>query len=1101
MPYLLLYFKTKGWRGGSNGDVAHVELYYGDGKIIGQDEVGPGGTGPTLRSFRPSEMYRDYGFKTANDSSSKYSTDPYDRYIATARYVGSGTGLNSFVSQADPAYAGKKIHGRSFEDAGCGPAVAAMAAAASGVDLSVDEAVRKSIGYQDNQGVKSGYFEKVLGDKGIGTDYTDNTEDIVKKLANGEPVVMLGNDPNNISKKKSPWGPGNHYILGKGFTPDGRVIVNDPEGSGTTTYSPDILRNTKLGIGTSLDSNGKKEFTYSGGDSAKDSKTAQLVYAWLTSNGYSPAAAAGIMGNMAQESGVNPEKIQGNGRGPAAGIVQWENYNAWKYGKDEITGTTDASRFGNMAKYALEKGRDWTDLESQLEFMNKELYEDNNLARFELRNGQYHDAYVKQFKKAGLSENDATTLDAFKNSTDAAKAAAYFEAVFERAGTPVMENRIQSAKDFYSMYSGSDYTGNWKPGSYNPVEATDSSYGITNGVSGDPLSQFNAIMNYLFTGQLPGSVGSTTNPLYTGGYTYGETVCIVSITKNGNGIEMVTLSNGEVMSLDDYNKKYFPDGGKSVQNAIVKNCKARVETEIYSQGKRGQAIKDSRYPNLVRYSDCSYFAASVIRQVVGKEIGGDCAEQYDKAHTKNGAMYVVFESHNCEAKDLLDILQPGDLVYYWSDTYKNGGTKKDGTVIPANYRVKQGWVSHVEIYCGNDEIYGQTGKLNYDKYASIFGNGAGPMKKQFSTYNKSRVFMVTRLRDLGKLFTNKNGGITVGTPDLLYYDSIKDRYIWSDGMETYSTNYDEGVDVWKKGNRKKPYVVEDGSKGILWSDGNYIIPDKNYTGSTKTKAVSIIGYDGNEKKFVWDDGTRTTGLNHNGTGKAPEMQKVTSKSVGGTGDYVIYYKAADGTEYPAMESSGSGSGLKKFRGKGSRSLLGSGTVFNMNSVKSKEVSSLAPSINRDYNRFVKKNIKTSASGNVSINTASSGSGTEMNNITYTELKPSFKVATTRRSSSGRGSRVYSGGASGYYSNIDMDALKILLTKLNATLESINSNTSSNPALATAMVTFAANTTTQANANTRAIMKQVQNANEEKKTKEYNDSVDTMIAQLETIING
>jgi hypothetical protein len=46
---------------------------------------------------------------------------------------------------------------------------------------------------------------------------------------------------------------------------------------------------------------------------------------------------------------------------PAAGIVQWENYN------------TKSKRWANMAAYAKAKGKDWTDLQSQLEFLIMEL--------------------------------------------------------------------------------------------------------------------------------------------------------------------------------------------------------------------------------------------------------------------------------------------------------------------------------------------------------------------------------------------------------------------------------------------------------------------------------------------------------------------------------------------------------------------------------------------------------------------------------------------------------------------------------------------------------------------------------------------------------
>jgi hypothetical protein len=117
--------------------------------------------------------------------------------------------------------------------------------------------------------------------------------------------------------------------------PDQTIQINTGTGSNTgDTSSPDIS-----GI----------------------SDTAKAVWTFLTSKGYTPECAAGILGNMYQESGVNPKAIQGGGKGPAAGICQWENYN------------TKSARWKAMADHASSKGKDWTDLQSQLEWLDLEL--------------------------------------------------------------------------------------------------------------------------------------------------------------------------------------------------------------------------------------------------------------------------------------------------------------------------------------------------------------------------------------------------------------------------------------------------------------------------------------------------------------------------------------------------------------------------------------------------------------------------------------------------------------------------------------------------------------------------------------------------------
>ena len=183
---------------------------------------------------------------------------------------------------------------------------------------------------------------------------------------------------------------------------------------------------------TGTDNSGADSSASSGSDASaaniKGSNVAEKVWNFFTSNGYSPEATAGIMGNFQQESGMNPASIQGNGKGPAAGIAQWENYN------------TKSSRWKNLSDYAQKKGYKWTDLEPQLEFVHKEL---QGLGSFW--------KYQPNMSKAGTT---ATTYDQWKQSTDIDAATRQFEGAFERAGKPMMDNRLAAAKKYYSLYNG-----------------------------------------------------------------------------------------------------------------------------------------------------------------------------------------------------------------------------------------------------------------------------------------------------------------------------------------------------------------------------------------------------------------------------------------------------------------------------------------------------------------------------------------------------------------------------------------------------------------------------------------------------------------------
>ena len=161
-----------------------------------------------------------------------------------------------------------------------------------------------------------------------------------------------------------------------------------------------------------------------GDDIGGISDTAQAVWVFLTSRGYTPECAAGILGNMEQESGVDPKAIQGNGKGPAAGICQWENYNK------------QSARWKAMSDYASSKGKNWTDLQSQLEWLDLELQGKDSTTLSLLK------------KKVGGYEQ-------FKALTDVDKACLVFEESFERAGKPNMPRRYEAAKKYYDQFKNS----------------------------------------------------------------------------------------------------------------------------------------------------------------------------------------------------------------------------------------------------------------------------------------------------------------------------------------------------------------------------------------------------------------------------------------------------------------------------------------------------------------------------------------------------------------------------------------------------------------------------------------------------------------------
>ena len=156
---------------------------------------------------------------------------------------------------------------------------------------------------------------------------------------------------------------------------------------------------------------------------------AEQVYNWFLDHGYSPQAACGILGNMQQESGVDPTCLQ-KPTPYAAGIVQWERYN------------TCSGRFAIMKSYAEKKGKTWQDLRSQLEFLDLEL----SGGDVEYGGDGYTATLVKKY---------AGSLASFKATTDIENAVKIFHDAFERSSQPMWEVRYSAANNYYNSFAGS----------------------------------------------------------------------------------------------------------------------------------------------------------------------------------------------------------------------------------------------------------------------------------------------------------------------------------------------------------------------------------------------------------------------------------------------------------------------------------------------------------------------------------------------------------------------------------------------------------------------------------------------------------------------
>ena len=127
----------------------------------------------------------------------------------------------------------------------------------------------------------------------------------------------------------------------------------------------------------------------------------------LKGGGLTPTAAVGIVANLKAESNLDPAIKQFSG-GPGRGLAQWEK--GGRYDTDPI----------NLVKFAKKKGTNWSDLDTQIDFILHEMD----------RHPEYKK--VKDMLNKSDSVEDATLI---------------FLKKYEKAGTPHTDKRLKFAKD------------------------------------------------------------------------------------------------------------------------------------------------------------------------------------------------------------------------------------------------------------------------------------------------------------------------------------------------------------------------------------------------------------------------------------------------------------------------------------------------------------------------------------------------------------------------------------------------------------------------------------------------------------------------------
>lgn len=134
---------------------------------------------------------------------------------------------------------------------------------------------------------------------------------------------------------------------------------------------------------------------------------AERAFNYFVDKGLTEQQAAGIVGNLMVESGVDPT-ISQHGGGPGRGIAQW----------------TVGARWTGVEQLAAQTGRSSGDLGVQLDFIWQEL-----------------------------NSTESGALSALRQTSTAADAARVFSDKYERPGIPHMDRRIGYANEALTTYA------------------------------------------------------------------------------------------------------------------------------------------------------------------------------------------------------------------------------------------------------------------------------------------------------------------------------------------------------------------------------------------------------------------------------------------------------------------------------------------------------------------------------------------------------------------------------------------------------------------------------------------------------------------------
>lgn len=177
----------------------------------------------------------------------------------------------------------------------------------------------------------------------------------------------------------------------------------------------------------------REEFINAGADENATGKRSKYIQQKLMSMGFTASAAAGVVGNLVQESGLRTDAIGDNGT--SGGLAQWHN-----------------ERLDALKRFAAARGKKWTDLDTQIEFLAEEM------------RTSYADTYAKM-QSAELPEIAGQIMTDEYEIPDPASANYAQRQANARAAYEAMQSGNKQADDYHGG-GGGGYNSLVAPTSY-----------------------------------------------------------------------------------------------------------------------------------------------------------------------------------------------------------------------------------------------------------------------------------------------------------------------------------------------------------------------------------------------------------------------------------------------------------------------------------------------------------------------------------------------------------------------------------------------------------------------------------------------------------